>query len=100
MLEPNQHLISLGDLKYGQPYSFKYSIKNTSQNPVTINRVMVGCGSCTTANIQKSLISPGEESDLDVVFTPGSTGLQQKGITIQYDDNNSITLKFTATVNE
>ena len=100
MLEPNQHVISLGDLKYGQPYSFKYSIKNTSENPINVNRVMVGCGSCTTANLQKSLISPGEEADIDVVFTPRSTGLQQKVITVQYDDNQSMMLKFTATVNE
>lgn len=100
MLEPNQHVISLGDLKYGQPYSFKYSLKNTSENPVTVNKVMVGCGSCTNANLQKSVISPGEEADLNVIFTPGSTGLQQKAITIQYDDIQSIMLKFTATVNE
>jgi hypothetical protein len=100
MLQPNQHLISLGDLKYGQPYSFKYSLKNASEQPITVNRVMVGCGSCTTANIHKLSISPGEETDLDVVFTPGSTGIQRKGITIQYNDTDSVVLNFTASVNE
>jgi len=87
---------NLGKVKKGKSYSFKFTLKNNSENTITIDRIAVGCGSCTKASTSKMKISPGDISDINVVFTPGSTGSQQKFVDVQWNKDNILKLVFTA----
>jgi len=102
MLIANQQEIYLGDLKFGSPYSFKFIVKNASSQPIKINKLVVGCGSCTTAATTKSNLLPGETSNIDVTFTPGSTGAQSKNVSVDYSEGDAhmpaLILKFRAQV--
>lgn len=107
MLKVNQTEINLGDLKYGQTHKFSYKIKNTSDKVIIINRLYAGCSSCTKASMAKGSMEPGEESEVHIEFTPGSTGPQNKSVSIAYssiDDRvrayPDMLLKFKATVNK
>ncbi len=98
MLETSIHTKELGRLKYGKPTSFTFSVKNTGSNQLEINKLVVGCGSCTKATVPKTTLQPNEEVDVKVVFTPGSTGKQTKYISVRYDDSKVLRLEFTADV--
>lgn len=100
MLVSNQQLINLGKLKIGHPYRFNYIVRNTSPTDLLkINRLSVGCGSCTQASMDKSLLAAGEEAIVNVAFTPNSTGLNSKSVTIDYDNKHQLKLRFTGEVN-
>ena len=86
----------LGKIKKGSPYSFQFILKNDGQSSVLIDRISVGCGSCTKASTSKVNVNPGETSSIDVVFTPGSTGTQQKFVNVQWNGDNLLQLTFTA----
>jgi len=98
MLSTAKPTIDLGSLKYGKPHSFTYEIKNDSPNPITVDKVIVGCGSCTTASMNRSLFQPGDTATLKATFTPGSTGKQLKTIQIKQKDGSVLKLEFTADV--
>jgi hypothetical protein len=104
MLVANQPEMQLGTLQFGAPHSFKYVLTNNSDTAnINIVKLVVGCGSCTTAKMDKNTLAPHESADVDVVFTPGSTGLQNKNISIAYNMSGNVMpaliLKFKATVN-
>jgi hypothetical protein len=104
MLEANQPELQLGTLQYGVAYPFEYTIKNTSDSAdINIVKLVVGCGSCTKAEMQVNKLKPGEQAKINVVFTPGSTGLQNKNISVAYNMHGNampaLILKFRATVN-
>ena len=90
MLNVNQRDIDLGNLKFGVPHQFKYVITNDYNKKVIINRLVLGCKSCTVATTEKNILEPGESTNINVVFTPGSTGINSKKISIAhmtYEDN-------------
>lgn len=95
MLTINQPNKELGQVKYGKPYPFTYELSNTSNEVITINKIIVGCGSCTTAKTNKTTLSPGETSIIDVVFTPGSVGKQNKNINVKWNIDQLLKLTFT-----
>lgn len=98
MLVANQQTIELGSLQISQPHKFSYILKNTSDSKtVKIKKLTVGCGSCTQASTTKTEVSPGESAKIEVVFTPNSTGLQSKTITV-WTDGGEIALSFKAKV--
>ena len=102
MLVPDNKEMHLGNLKFGQPYNFKYSLKNTSAEEVKITKLIVGCSSCTTANTSNSIVAPGESTDINVTFTPGSTGATTKAVNVSYTVGGkpapAFALKFKAVV--
>lgn len=102
MLLANQQLLSLGKLKTGFPHKFKFVLSNKSTDKTdNITNITVGCGSCTQASCDKTEVAPGESTDINVVFTPSSTGVQLKSVTVQYKEGSntgSLTLKFSAEV--
>lgn len=98
MLVANQQNINLGTIQQGKPYSFRYEITNTSNDKLAITNIVVGCGSCTTASSPVSELEPGAKTDVNVIFTPASTGLQVKKITINYGVHQNLELGFTAQV--
>ena len=97
MLKTNQQKINLGSLKFGVPHAFSYEISNPTANTITINKLVMGCNSCTKADIENHILPPGSTTKINVIFTPGSTGLQSKHIDVMYN-GTSLSLKFTAKV--
>lgn len=101
MLTANQQEINLGNLTYGVPHSFKFVVVNTGSNDLEIVKLTVGCGSCTKASTDKRKLIPQEAAEINVVFTPGSSGAQTKNVSLFYNDNGvpkNMTLKFKAYV--
>lgn len=71
---------------------FRY--KNTGTTPVVIKNVEASCN-CTTAEIDRREIRPGEGGVLDAVFTFGKrVGMQQKSIVVETSDNVVKELRF------
>lgn len=96
-LEPTK---DLGSLKYGKAKPFTFEVKNPSQKPIRVDKVLVGCGSCTTAHLTSDIINPGSTVTLNAVFTPGSIGKQNKYIQLKYWGGEVLKLEFTADVHE
>jgi uncharacterized protein DUF1573 len=94
----------IGEVKFGQPHTFTYTITNKFTVPVTITKIATGCSSCTKASIDKVNLQPDEVATITAVFTPGSMGLQSKTLTIFSSTGTMIRpplgLKFRATVSE
>lgn len=63
-----------------------------------ITKLVVGCGSCTKASTEKTIIQPDEETLVNVIFTPGRTGIQTKHISVRYNGDMILKLEFTADV--
>lgn len=84
MLEAIEQNKQLGELKFGKEYNFYYIITNRYPTPVTIVNLHVGCTSCTTAQIDKSVIAPGDQAKITVRYTPGSTGIALKSIDVAH----------------
>lgn len=98
MLKVNQAETNLGTLVFGKPHNFKYTLTNDSPESVVINKLVLGCSSCTKAYTSKTYLRSGESSDVNVTFTPGSKGKQLKTINVIYNNINELVLKFTAHV--
>ena len=99
MLIATKNDLSLGELKFGKPHNFTYTIENQSDSDVTISKLQIGCTACTSATIDKYSLKPKEKAVVSVIFTPGSTGIQSKRITVK-SSSKDLELKFKATVNE
>lgn len=99
MIKVNQQEINLGELKFGVPHSFKYVLTNVSDHSVHIDRIVLGCMACTTARASKTIIEPKETAEINAVFTPGSTGIANKTLSVIIDGTEH-KLKFKATVHE
>lgn len=97
MLVANQQLIDLGTVKVSHPYRFNFIVKNTSEKVVRIERLAVSCGGCTEASMDKQSLAPQEESNVSVIFTPNSTGIQTKSVIVNYE-GHQLKLRFTANV--
>lgn len=90
-------VLNLGTLKFGKPHNFDIVVKNGGNNPVIINKISVGCTSCTKAKMSKSTIGASEEGMVHVEFTPGTMGQQRKSVTLSYE-GGSFKIEFTANV--
>ncbi len=81
-----------GTAKEGAVLKHKFSIRNSSANPMKIKQVNTSCG-CTTVDIQKGLIEPGESGDIEVVFnTKGYPGGNSRYIFVHTDDPKNPTI--------
>ena len=96
MLTVSPTKIDLGNIPFGKPYNFYFTVKNTGLTPIQITKLWVGCSSCTKAKTDKDKLAEGECTKIDVVFTPGTLGPQKKNIQIQWNGSEVIKLEFTA----
>ena len=68
-----------------------FLLKNSGKEPIAINRVSTSCG-CTTAEMDQSPISAGEERKLTVTFDPlthpDDFGPIERAVYIQNSDPN------------
>lgn len=102
MLTAFKEEINLGNIRFGQPYDFVYEVENDSNEEIRVQKVVLSCGSCTKASINKQKIEPKGSAMVNATFTPGSTGVQSKKISVVYKDSQeqqkTLDLKFKATV--
>lgn len=101
MLTPDQQDKNLGTLKFGKPHNFTYTLTNLGGNTANIVKLSMGCSSCTTAGINTNKVEPGQTATVSATFTPGSTGLNAKNISVAYNINGvplNLVLKFKANV--
>lgn len=98
MLTTNQPLIALGRVKLGESRHMKFLVRNESDQSTRIENISVGCGACTIASTEKSVLEPNGTTTINVIFTPNSTGQQVKSVTLHYPTGRKLVVKFTAEV--
>lgn len=90
-------VIDLGKIKFGKPHSFNMTFRNDSNKDVTVTKLVVGCSSCTKAQIRNTILHPSDIGVIETVFTPGTLGKQKKNVSV-LTDNGTLKLEFTADV--
>lgn len=103
MLKVNQQEQHLGMITFGETKTFTYRVTNKYDVDVELIRISKSCNSCTEASFDTSYLKPNETAIITVNFTPGSTGIQSKSLTLIYktgQNTTSIGLEFKAMVNE
>ena len=99
MLVAKKQEIDLGTLPFGKPHSFNFEVTNTGKEDITITKVVLGCSACTQADIENHFLKPKDSTNVKVIFTPGSTGINNKSISLGYG-STVLKLKFKAIVNK
>ena len=71
-----------GKIKQGDKVTYEFKYTNTGKSPLIISEAYATCG-CTTPEVDKKPIQPGESSLVKVTFdSAGKSGLQDKLITV------------------
>lgn len=96
MLTATPTSIDLGRIPFGKANTFHFTVTNNGKVPIQITKLWVGCSSCTKASARKAMLADGECTTIDVIFTPGSVGKQNKNVQVQWNGNQVIKLEFTA----
>ena len=78
-IEISPESFDFGEVKYGQLAEYTFLVKNSGKKTLEIKKVATSCA-CTTAEIAKEEINPGEETNLQVVYDTGAmSGAHAKG---------------------
>jgi hypothetical protein len=71
-----------GKIKQGDKVTYEFQYTNTGKSPLIIADAYATCG-CTTPEIAKEPVQPGQSSTVKVTFnSAGKEGLQDKVITV------------------
>lgn len=54
---------------------------------ITVNSVIAGCGSCTTAAVDKKTVQPAGVITLEIDFRPTTKGINRKRVTLNIMEN-------------
>jgi len=79
------------EVQYGELAQHIFVVKNTGKEVLEINRLSTSCA-CTSAEIEKEVLSPGEEMELSVKYDTGlmtgphGMGNQERIIYIKSND--------------
>ena len=78
-IEAVPEFFDFGEIDYGQIAEHTFKIKNSGNEVLEIKRISTSCA-CTSAEIGKEILNPGEEVDLFVRYNTGlMTGAHAKG---------------------
>jgi hypothetical protein len=94
MLTLSEYQRDLGKIRIHQPKSFTINIINPTDHDIEITEIRRGCGKCTQARVDSTIVKANSFVPLHVTFTPDSTGINRKSISI----NKQSVLTFTANV--
>lgn len=84
----------MGKIPYGKPTEFTVIIQNISNNSITLDNVMVGCG-CTTPKYTKDqIILPGATTTVILGFNGSALGNFSKSATLFFSGNLNKTVLF------
>jgi hypothetical protein len=76
-----------------------FKFKNDGDYAVTFNSITSSCG-CTTTSLDKLTYLPGEEGEIEAIFTIGQReGFQRKKITVLTDDSDNARYELILEVN-
>jgi hypothetical protein len=77
---------NFGTIKQGKKIEHNFVLKNTGKSDLLIRRVWATCG-CTAVTPRKTIIKPGEDTQIKAVFnSTGRKGNQKKMITVITND--------------
>lgn len=91
---------NFGEIAEGDIATHTYKVKNTGENPLTIEVVKPSCG-CTAPNWTKEPIPVGEYGNVEIQFnSAGKKGAQKKSISVTFANTEPKVqvLTFTAEV--
>lgn len=91
-----------GEINEGETVKTKFVFSNSGKSDLQILKTKASCG-CTAGNPLKTMLKPGESSEIDVSFnSTGKKGDQMKQVTVITNDPSqpSIKLNIKAKVNE
>lgn len=90
-----------GKIKQNTENKHIFKFTNTGSNPLIIQDAKGSCG-CTVPKYPKEPIAPGEQGEIEVVYSPGTQkGLQTKTVTLTANtEPNQTTLQIKAEVEE
>lgn len=80
-----------GEIQYGDVLKYTFKVKNIGSEVLEIKRVATSCA-CTTAEVEKKILNPGEGADLLVKYDTGAMsgphgqGQQERIIYIKSND--------------
>jgi hypothetical protein len=88
-----------GNIVEGEIVSHKFTIYNTGDDILKIEKVKASCG-CTVAKPQKDELAPGEATEINVEFNSARrNGVQKKYVYVFTNDPNSSELRLSFTAN-
>lgn len=76
IIEPTSY--DFGDLNFGVIAETKFKVKNAGPGVLQITRITTSC-SCTSANAGKTMLNPGEETELLVHYDTEAMGAGSHG---------------------
>ena len=81
-VEWSKEVYDFGEVAMGEKILYKFTFKNTGEQPLRVTHVKPSCG-CTTPDWTREAIAPGEEGFVEVQFdTNGKKGAQNKSVTL------------------
>ncbi|MET1054603.1 MAG: DUF1573 domain-containing protein [Pedobacter sp.] len=84
-------MYNFGKISQGEKVNHEFKFKNTGKSPLIIANATATCG-CTTPDIPKAPIKPGDSGVIKVVFnSTGKMGMQDKIVTITSNANPETT---------
>jgi hypothetical protein len=94
-----QWRVSVGDIAFDKPVTAEFIVKNTSDKPLIINDVVVGCH-CTVVEFPKELIAPNEEVCIKATYDAKREGRFYKLIRVftNFDPTRAVMLAMEGTV--
>ncbi len=104
-IEITPDTFDFGEIDYGEIGKHTYQVKNLGQADLIIKKVATSCG-CTTAEVSKEIIAPGQTAELIVSYDTGAMsgphgmGDQERIIYVKTNDpiNPQAEVTFTAYV--
>jgi hypothetical protein len=84
-------MYNFGKISQGEKVNHEFKFTNTGKSPLIISNATATCG-CTTPDIPKEPIKPGDTGVIKVVFnSTGKMGMQDKIVTITSNANPATT---------
>lgn len=91
-----------GEVEYGEIAEYTFKVRNLGEKILEIKKVATSCA-CTSAEIAKENIAPGEEVELNVIYDTGAMsgphgrGDQERIIYVR--SNDPVNPQFEVTIN-
>ncbi len=89
-----------GKIKSNQKVEHAFIVKNDGKSNLLIRKVKASCG-CTAINPKKSVLVPGESTEITAIFDPtGKSGRQNKSVTVISNDpkSSNVMLRITGDI--
>ena len=93
--EQGPYFWDFGQVSQGEILIHVFILNNDSPDTLNIKHIHTSCG-CTTSEIEKRQILPGESIDIRVIFdTKGYSGIKEQSVYVHTDKQEEPTFKLT-----